>query len=206
MKIAVSILSTPYTDIEAIEKINNTNADYLHVDVLDGHFVPNVKRSYEDLHLSKKPLDVHLMVSNPFNYISKYAFKNTEYITLSFEIGDDLDSLLDYIKSLNIKCGLAIKPSTSVDEIKKYLGKLDKLLLMSVEPGASNQKMITSSLYKIDELIDEREKNSYNYEIWVDGGVNGETIEYVKKADGVVSGSFVTSIDDFQERIDKLRL
>ncbi|HBA37592.1 MAG TPA: hypothetical protein DCY94_02615 [Firmicutes bacterium] len=206
MKVSVSILKTPYSDAEAIKKINETDAEYLHVDVLDGHFIPGVKREYEDLYVSKKMLDVHLMVSKPFAFISKYALKNTKCITLSAEIDDDLDEYLDYIKSLNIECGLAIKPSTRPEEIEKYLEKLDKVTVLTVEPGASFQSMIMSSLYRIDTLVNLRKKNGYKYEIWVDGGVNGENISKLSKVDGVVSGGFVVSGEDFQERIDKLRL
>lgn len=207
MKVAVSILNgDKKSDKDAIEKINKTDAEYLHVDVQDGKYTTAPKRDYDSLYLSKKPLDVHLMVSNPFNYISKYALLNTEVIVFHLEIDEDINGLLDYIKSMGLKCGLAIKPETSIEKLEPYLGKLDKVLLLTVTLGASNQKMIESSLYKIDVLRQLRREKGYTFEIFVDGGVNAETISKVKDADGVVSDSFIRNHENYQDGIDKLRL
>lgn len=206
MKISVSILTNPYTDKEAIEMLNATDADFLHVDVLDGHFVPGIKHEYVDLQYSTKPLDVHLMVSKPFEFINKYNYKLTEYMTISYEIGEDIDELLDYIKSLGLKCGLAIKPSTPIREIEQYLPKLDKVLLLLVEPGMGGQKMLKGSLYRIDELNALRKEKGYQFEIWVDGGINKETKDDVKNADGLVVGSYILKSENFQTSIDEVRL
>ncbi len=207
MKVAVSILNgDKKSDVDAIEKINKTDAEYLHVDVQDGKYTTAPKRDYDSLHLSKKPLDVHLMVSNPFNYISKYALLNTEVIVFHLEIDEDINGLLDYVKSMGLKCGLAIKAETSMEKLEPYLEKLDKVLLLTVTLGASNQKMIESSLYKIDVLRQLRREKGYTFEIFVDGGVNAETISKVKDADGVVSDSFIRNHENYQDGIDKLRL
>lgn len=206
MKVAVSILSSNYDEEETIRRLNETDADYLHLDVMDGHFVANRTPSWNYLHTSKKPLDVHLMVSRPFSHISKYACLNTETIVISFEITEDIASILEYIKERGIKCGLAIKPDTKVEEIKEYLPIVDQIIVMTVEPGKGGQPMLSKPLDKIDELITLRKKKKYKYKIEVDGGVNDETIEKVSNADIVVSGSYICKSENFQERIDKLRL
>lgn len=206
MKVAVSILSSNYDEEETIRRLNETDADYLHLDVMDGHFVANRTPSWNYLHTSKKPLDVHLMVSRPFSHISKYACLNTETIVISFEITEDIASILEYIKERGIKCGLAIKPDTKVEEIKEYLPIVDQIIVMTVEPGKGGQPMLSKPLDKIDELITLRKKKKYKYKIEVDGGVNDETIEKVSNADIVVSGSYICKSENFQEKIDKLRL
>lgn len=206
MKVAVSILSSNYDEEETIRRLNETDADYLHLDVMDGHFVANRTPSWNYLHTSKKPLDVHLMVSRPFSHISKYACLNTETIVISFEITEDITSILEYIKERGIKCGLAIKPGTKVEEIKEYLPIVDQIIVMTVEPGKGGQPMLSKPLDKIDELASLRKKKKYKYKIEVDGGVNDETIEKVSNADIVVSGSYICKSENFQERIDKLRL
>lgn len=206
MKVAVSILKRFASEQETIAKINATDADYLHVDVLDGSFVESDTTHYEYLHESKKPLNVHLMVSRPFDYISTYANFKAESVTIQSELEDDLDALLDYIKSLNMKCGLALSPETPVDRIKPYLDKLDEVLVLSVYPGKGGQGLIEEVLYKIDELADLREANGYSYSIFVDGGIRDTTIKKVQRADAVIAGTYIVEADDYQERIDKLRL
>ncbi len=206
MKVAVSILSLLYSEEETIERINKTDADYLHVDVLDGSFGTSDKTHYEYLHESKKPLNVHLMVSRPFDYIATYANMGAESITIQAELEDDLEGLLHYIKTLGLKCGLALSPSVPVDKVLPYIEELDEVLVLCVEPGKGGQKMIEEVLYKIDELVDLRESRGYEFEIFVDGGVNDETVKSVARADAVVAGSYIVKSEDFQERIDKLRL
>lgn len=206
MKIAVSILDLNISDEEAIEKINRSDADYLHLDIRDGHYSPQPKRDCNLAYLSKKPIDVHLMVSSPFNYISKYALDNTEVITIPLEIDEDLDSLLDYIKTLGKKCGLAIKPETTLDKLEPYIKKLDKVLVMTITPGASHQSLREDVLYKIDDLKKIRESKNLHFEIFVDGGVNADNVSKLRGSDGIISASYVFSGgDNIQERIDKLR-
>lgn len=206
MKLAVSILSSDYDEEETIRRINETNADYLHVDVTDGSFVPTKTPQREFLHTSKKPLNVHLMVSRPFDFISVFKELQAESITIQAELEDDLESLLRYIRSLGMKCGLALCPSTDIAKIEEYVGLLDEVLILSVEPGRGGQKMIEAALDKIDELAKLREKTGAKFEIFVDGGVNGENIDKVKGADAVVVGSYICKSENYQAQIDKLGL
>ena len=208
MKIAVSILNCPKKEEEIISKINKSDADFIHVDVNDGKFMPVPKTEYKFLHTSTKRLNVHLMVSDPFEYISYFASLNADEIIFNVELDEDIDSLLEYIKSKEIKCGLALKPETPVSSINRYLPKLDAVLILSIVPGKSGQQMIVSALDKIDELKKLRDTNNLKFDIIVDGGVNAETIDMVheKGADIVVSGSFIWKSEDIQGQIDKLRL
>jgi ribulose-phosphate 3-epimerase len=206
MKLAVSILSSNYSELETIKRINETNADLVHVDVMDGKFVKEKTPPYEYLHTSKKKLQVHLMVSSPFNYIAKYSVLNTESIIIPSEIEDDLNSLIDFIKSRGLKAGLAINPETSVNAINEYLPKLDEVLVMTVIPGKGGQKMMDSTLYKLDILDKLRSEKGYKFKIVVDGGVNDETIHKVSLADIVISGSFICKSEDYNAQIKKLNL
>lgn len=206
MKIAVSILSSNYDEEETIRRINETDAEYIHIDVMDGSFVKESSRHYEYLHTSKKPLNVHLMVSRPFDYISTYKELGAESVTIHAELEDDLDSLLEYIRSLGMKCGLAINPETPISKLERYIDVLDEVLVMSVYPGKGGQKMIDETLGKIDELIELRKNGGYYYEIFVDGGVNDTTISKVQKCDAVISGSYICKSEDYQEKISSLRI
>lgn len=208
MKIAVSILNCPIDEEKIIAKINSSDAEYLHVDVNDGKFLPVMKTEYNYLHTSSKPLNVHLMVSNPFEYISYFSSMNPDEIIFNVELDEDIKPLLEYIKSKKIKCGLALKAETPVNRVSDFLGMVDAVLILTVTPGKSGQPFIESSLEKIDELRELRSKYNYNFDIIVDGGVNDDTIKKVsdKKPDIIVSGSFVWRNDDIQGQIDKLRL
>ncbi len=208
MKVAMSILSNNKDgDIlkERIEKLNKTDAEYLHVDVVDGRFVPNKTIDYLHLAESNKPLDVHLMVLEPFEEISKYAVMNTEAITIPLEIDEDIKSLLEYIHSRGIKCGLAINPETPALQLEPYFTLLDRVLVMSIHPGKSNQKFLDSVVYKIALLKKIREERHFTFEIFVDGGINDETVSKVSLADCVISDSFIGKQENYQEQIDKLR-
>lgn len=208
MKIAISILNCPIPEEEIIKKINDSDADLLHVDVNDGNFLPVPRTEYKHLHTSTKPLNVHLMVSDPFEYISYFASLKADEIIFNVELDADIKELLNYIKSKGIKCGLALKSETSVSSIRDYLPLLDAVLILSIIPGKSGQPMIESVLDKIDELKSIRESEKLHFDIIVDGGVNDVTMRkvYEKQPDIVVSGSFIWNSENIQTQIDKLRL
>lgn len=209
MKVAVSFIKSKYDEKETINKINNTDADFLHVDVMDGSFVETKNFSFQDFlewqHDNEKMLDVHLMCANPKKYIKEYVNLNTEYITIHAEIDKDLKELLSLIHCYGINAGLSINPNTSVDKIKNYLYDIEQVLIMSVEPGKGGQDFMESVTTKIDELVKIREENGLNFIISIDGGINEKTIKKVQNCDMVVSGSFVCMNENFQEQIDMLR-
>ena len=167
MKISASFLSVKENLIENINNLDNSSVDFLHLDVMDGIFVSNKSWNYEFferiLKNTKKPKDIHLMVSNVKEYIDLFKNFNPEYITFHYEAVSDIKSVANYIKNLNIKVGVSIKPSTSVEEILPYLDYLDLILVMSVEPGKGGQKFINDSVDKINQLYKLREKYNYNY-------------------------------------------
>lgn len=206
MKIAVSILKTNYSELETIQRINDTKADYLHLDIMDGSFVPEKTSEFEYLDESNKKIQVHIMVTHPLDYINKYNLSNVETIIIQSELNEDIRELLKYIKSLGKKAGLALNPETPTDVLSTYYDLLDYVLVLTVHPGVGGQKMLNDVISKIDELNHHRQKDNLNFEIIVDGGVNDETINLIKKADIAVVGSFICTSDDFNSQIEKLYL
>ena len=210
MKVAVSFIKSKYDLKNTINNIEKTDADFIHVDVMDGKFVSNVNCIYNEvkdvLKNTNKLLDVHLMVENPINYIMDYKNLNPKVITIHREINKNIIDLIDLIHSYNIKAGISINPKTSIEDIEDYLSIVDNVLIMSVEPGLGGQKFMDSILYKIDILNRLRKEKNYNYTISIDGGINNETIEKVKNVDYVISGSYICMSDNYQEKINTLRL
>lgn len=208
MKVSTSILSVKENLKMSIDKLNNTNTDYIHLDIMDGIFVENKTWTVDDIKEllidNTKPLDIHLMVSDVKKYINDFSTLKPKYITFHYEAVEDIDEIIDYIKNLGIKVGLAIKPSTDVKNIYPYLSKIDLVLVMSVNPGMGGQEFMFPSISKINDLKEYKTNNNLNYIINVDGGINGNTINLVKNADMVVSGSFITN-NDYQESIDRLK-
>src|SRR5690554_1159248 len=209
MKIAPSVLTANFTKLaEEIKSIQTS--DLIHIDIMDGNFVPNISfgpaitKQINDL--SNVNLDVHLMVLNPLDWVEKFAFDKVEYITVHYESNDFLKAL-KRIKELNKKVGITIKPNTKVSEIIDYLNMVDLVLVMSVEPGFGGQKFIVNSLDKVKELVSLRSSNNYNYVIEIDGGVNGETASSVKEAgvDIAVVGSYLFNQKDRKKIMEELR-
>ena len=206
--ISVSYLSV-IDDLEnVVERLNNTNCDYIHVDVMDGVFVPNktpdINIIKDVLIASNKKLDVHLMVKDIKFYVDKYSELKPEIITIHYEASDNIMDDIKYIKSKGIKCGVSIKPNTSVSSLLPYLIDIDLILVMSVEPGFGGQTFLDSAIPKINHLRNLRKQNDLNYLIEVDGGINDINASMCN-ADILVSGNYITSSDDYQKRIDKLR-
>ena len=192
-----------------LKKLNETDTDYIHVDVMDGKFVPNKTMPFSEMKniykYTSKRLDVHLMVNDPTKYINDYATLNTEYITIHEEIDVDIIEMLKLIKSYGIKCGLAIKPDTLVSDLVPYLPLLDLVLVMSVEPGAGGQKFIMESEDKIKEVKTLIDTYNLSTKISVDGGINSETKDYCSLCDILVSGRYIVNSLDFSKQIDSLR-
>lgn len=212
MIISPSILSADFKKLES--SINEVkNAPFLHIDIMDGEFVPNISFG-PMVQLQIRPsfkeqvFDTHLMIIHPQNYIDAFAKAGSDYITFHIEADCDAKEVIDKIHSLNIKAGLSIKPGTSVDKIKPYLPYLDMVLVMSVEPGFGGQSFMDNSIPKISELKRLREENDYNYLISVDGGINDKTIKLVANAgvDVAVVGSYLFKQTNKEEEIEKLSL
>lgn len=210
MKISCSLL-TCSNRYSFLKSINNTDIDYIHIDVMDGKFVDNKQYKIDEIlklnDISLKKLDVHLMVDNPLNYIEKLSLCNIEYITIHKEIKKDINKLLDIIKSYGFKCGLSIKPDTSIDSIIPYLPKLDLVLVMSVEPGMGGQTFIVEVLDKISTLKEKINELNLKTIISVDGGINDENILSLNNigTDMVVVGSYLTSDKDYENKIKMIK-
>ena len=200
MKISVSILNSEDKK-EMIKTLNNTNISYIHMDVMDGQFVPQRTLSYPELQelsgISTKKLDIHLMMDSPEEYID-----NIENITIHLEIDKDIKEILSKIKSLGFKRGLSIKPNTDINKLVPYLDDIDLILVMTVEPGLGGQQFLESStkrLKEIKELIGTRD-----ILLEVDGGINNNTINLVKDANIAVVGSYITKSTDPVSQINSL--
>ena len=208
MKISVSFLSSYYSKLETIKRINQTDADYIHVDLMDGGFVPEKNFTINDilelLNNHEKPLDIHLMVFDPIIYIKDLATLKPEFITFHLEATKDIVKTISLIKSYNIKVGLSIKPDTNLLEIMPYLPLVDLVLVMSVAPGKGGQEFMEQSINRLEDLINYRKDNNLNYLIEVDGGINDLTINKIPNIDIVVSGSYICKSNNYQENINKL--
>jgi ribulose-phosphate 3-epimerase len=202
--ISTSILGIKDNIEYNLKQIDNTTTDYIHLDIMDSIFVEN-KNEFDLNYKFNKKIDIHLMVKDVVSYINKYKKLSPEFITFHLEATDNIIEMINLIKENNIKVGISIKPNTDINKLFPYLGLIDLVLVMSVEPGRGGQKFIESSTNKINELKKIREENNYHYLIEVDGGINNETIKYVENADIKVVGSYITNSDDYQKQINTLR-
>ena len=206
MKVSVSILKEYDRLINAVKKVNESKADFLHIDVMDGIFVENKKFPLEVVRdvkqISKKPLDIHLMVQKQ-ELVKEYARLMPYYLTFHVEIIEDY-SLIDYIKSLGIKVGLAINPETDIKKLIPYVDDIDLVLFMSVEPGEGGQEFKKEVIDKIREF---KKLAPSDLVISIDGGVNSKTIELCEYAgcNMVVSGSFITNKENYDDGIKQLK-
>lgn len=212
IKIAPSILSADFSrlgdDIKAVEE---AGADYIHVDVMDGHFVPNITIGPLVVQairpVTKLPLDVHLMIENPDRYIEEFAKAGADIISVHVEASLHLHRTVQLIKQQGVKAGVVINPATPVDSIKHIIQDVDLVLLMTVNPGFGGQAFIQSVVPKIKEVSDLVQTQGLNVEIEVDGGVNPETARLCVEAGAnvLVAGSAIYGKKDLKDAIKAIR-
>lgn len=203
IKIAPSVLSADLLKLkDQIESVEKNEAELIHLDIMDGHFVPNITFGPVIVstlqRITDLPLDVHLMIMNADNYIPQFARAGADYITVHQEAGPHLHRSIQLIKEQGVKAGVALNPATDLSTIEPMLPDLDLVLLMTVNPGFGGQTFIPLVLDKISKLSELKKKNNYNFEIEVDGGINMDTVPDVVRAGAevLVAGNAIFGNED----------
>ena len=210
--IAPSMLASDFGNLNSeVEMVNKSQADWFHLDVMDGVFVPNISFGIPIIKsikkVANKPLDVHLMITDPDRYITKFKEVGADILTVHYEACNHLDRTIFTIKSQNMKAGVAINPHTSINLLEDVLGEVDLICIMSVNPGFGGQKFIERTYSKIEKLYKIKQKLNYDFLIQVDGGVDlNNTKKLVNVgADVLVAGSSVFKSENPLETIKKLK-
>ena len=211
-KIAPSILSADFSRLgEEVRAVEKAGGDVIHVDVMDGHFVPNITIGPLVVQGLKKltslPLDVHLMIEEPGRFIEAFAQAGSDWITVHVEVCPNLKQMIKKLRQLNVRPGIVLKPATSLKTLYPVLDEIDLVLIMSVNPGFGGQSFISSTLKKIERLRKMIDQYRYPLEIEVDGGIKIDNIREVSKAgaDIFVVGTGIFKTKDYEETIQKLR-
>ena len=214
IQISPSILSADFSQLgNEIKKLENGGADMVHVDVMDGHYVPNLTIGPPVIKSLRKhtklKFDVHLMIAPVHNYIKDYAEAGADIITIHPEATDSLQDSINKIRQLKKKVGISLNPETRIDIIEKFLNQIDLVLIMSVNPGFGGQKFMPEVLEKVKKLKSIRENNKFNYDIEIDGGINFENSKSAIEAGAniLVSGTtiFKSNDGDIKKNIELLK-
>jgi ribulose-phosphate 3-epimerase len=213
IKVAPSILSADILHLEdEIKSVEKAGADWLHIDIMDGHFVPNLtfgpKLVRELRKITTLPLDVHLMIENPQDFIEKFAVAGADNITVHSEVKAPIPQLMEMVKGFGKSFGISIKPDTPLESIQGHLEKIDILLIMTVHPGFGGQNFIESVVPKIAHAAKLKAEHGYRYEIEVDGGLNDRTVKtaVASGATLIVAGEYIFGSQDYQKAIASLRV